>query len=238
MFFKWILKTFYIFTHINLPPLQIKILLADDHSLYLEGLLLLLKENKNFSILDSATNGADAIVIAKKHYKEAAVFLLDLHLPDMNAIDIVSEIRKFTTNLKIILLTHQKGNRYLPKLKKLGISGYLLKNIDKEEFIKALETVANGGEYYSPNITDVTKDEDVYIKSSVIVFNETKDITLSDREKEILVMVCNEKASKEIGELLHISTGTVDTHRKNIMMKLGVTNSVGLVKYALKSKLI
>ena len=218
--------------------MAIKILLADDHSLYLEGLMLLLKENKEFTILDNATDGAGAVAMAKIHHRQTDVFLLDLHLPDMTAIDIVTEIRTFTTDLKIILLTHQKGNRYLTKLKKLGISGYLLKNIDKADFIEAITTVANGGEYYSPNITDVTKDEDVYIKSSVIVFNQTKDITLSDREKEILVMVCNEKASKEIGQLLHISTGTVDTHRKNIMMKLGVTNSVGLVKYALKTKLI
>ncbi|MEQ1552855.1 MAG: response regulator transcription factor [Ferruginibacter sp.] len=217
--------------------MKINILIADDHSLYLEGLKLLLNEN-NITIVDTATNGADAVLIAKKHCQNANLFLLDLHLPDINAIEIVTQIRAFSKNLKIILLTHQKGNRYLPKLKKLGISGYLLKNIDKEEFLNAITTVVNGGEFYSPNITDVTKEEDVYIKSSVIIFNETKDITLSEREKEILVMVCNEKASKEIGELLHISTGTVDTHRKNIMMKLGVTNSVGLVKYALKTKLI
>ncbi|WP_395053935.1 response regulator [Flavobacterium sp.] len=218
--------------------MSIKIILADDHSLYLQGLILILKENENFEILGNANSGCDAIEMAKKFNKEADVFLLDLHLPDMNAIEIVTEIRKFSSDLKIIMLTHQKGNRYLPKLVKLGISGYLLKNIDAKDFIEALTIVANGGEYYSPNITDITKDEDVYIKSSVIIFNETKDIMLSDREKEILVMVCNEKASKEIGELLHISTGTVDTHRKNIMQKLGVTNSVGLVKYALKQRLI
>ena len=218
--------------------MPIKIILADDHSLYLEGLKLLLKENKNFEILGDANSGKDAIALANKHHKTADLLLLDLHLPDMNAIEIVAEIRKFSQDLKIIMLTHQKGNRYLPKLVKLGICGYLLKNIDAKDFIEALTIVANGGEYYSPNITDITKDEDVYIKSSVIIFNETKDIMLSDREKEILVMVCNEKASKEIGELLHISTGTVDTHRKNIMQKLGVTNSVGLVKYALKQKLI
>lgn len=218
--------------------MPIKIILADDHSLYLQGLILLLKENENFEILGNANSGNDAILLAQKHQSEADIFLLDLHLPDMNAIEIVAEIRKFSSALKIVMLTHQKGNRYLPKLVKLGISGYLLKNIDANDFIEALTIVANGGEYYSPNITDITKDEDVYIKSSVIIFNETKDITLSDREKEILVMVCNEKASKEIGELLHISTGTVDTHRKNIMQKLGVTNSVGLVKYALKQRLI
>jgi two-component system, NarL family, response regulator NreC len=218
--------------------MPIKIILADDHSLYLQGLMLLLKENNSFEILGNANSGKDAIALAKKHFEKADIFLLDLHLPDMNAIEIVTEIRKFSQDLKIIMLTHQKGNRYLPKLVKLGISGYLLKNIDSKDFIEALTIVANGGEYYSPNITDITKDEDVYIKSSVIIFNETKDITLSDREKEILVMVCNEKASKEIGELLHISTGTVDTHRKNIMQKLGVTNSVGLVKYALRQKLI
>lgn len=214
------------------------ILIADDHSLYLEGLILLLSSCSDFNILGSANSGKDAIELVKKNYKSTDLLLLDLHLPDMNALEIITNIRAFSKDIRILLLTHQKGNRYLPKLKKLGISGYLLKNIDKDDFLNAVNTVANGGEFYSPNITDLTRDEDVYIKSSVIIFNETKDIVLSDREKEILVMVCNEKSSKEIGDQLFISTGTVDTHRKNIMQKLGVTNSVGLVKYALKSKLI
>ncbi len=214
------------------------LLLIDDHSLFLEGLTLYLKDERDFIISGTATNGHDAINLIKQKGNDNTIILLDLHLPDMNAIEIVTTVRSFNKTIKIILLTHQKGNRYLPKLKKLGIQGYLLKSIDKVEFVNAINNVAKGGSYFSENITDVTKEEDVYIKSSVIVFNETKDIVLSNREKEILVMVCNEKASKEIGELLHISTGTVDTHRKNIMMKLGVTNTVGLVKYALKSKLI
>jgi DNA-binding NarL/FixJ family response regulator len=217
---------------------MINILIADDHSLYVEGLLLILQNQPNFNILGKANNGAEAIDIVQKLHEKADLLLLDLHMPDKNAIEIVTEIKTFTKRLKIIVLTHQKGNRYLPKLNKLGIDGYILKNIDKDDFVNAIQTVVNGGKFYSPNITDVTKEEDVYIKSSVIVFNQTKDIILSEREKEILVMVCNEKASKEIGEILHISTGTVDTHRKNIMMKLGVTNTVGLVKYALKTKLI
>ncbi len=217
---------------------MIKLLLADDHSLYIDGLELLLKNTNSFEVLAKANTGKTAIEMAKSYGIKAHILLLDLHLPDMNAIEIVTNIRSFNPSIKIIILTHQKGNRYLPKLIKLGISGYILKNIDATTFINAIKIIADNGEYFSKNITDITKDEDVYIKSSVIIFNETKDIVLSNREKEILVMVCNELSSAEIAKKLFLSTGTVDTHRKNIMQKLGVTNSVGLVKYALKNRLI
>jgi two-component system, NarL family, response regulator NreC len=217
---------------------MIKILLADDHSLYLDGIELLLKKNNSFEILAKANTGKTAIEMAKQFSSLADIMLLDLHLPDLNAVEILTEIRKFTNTLKVVILTHQKGNRYLPKLKKLGISGYILKNIETNNFTNALEIINNNGAFYSEGITDITKDEDVYIKSSVIIFNETKDIILSEREKEILVMVCNEMSSSEIAKKIFLSTGTIDTHRKNIMMKLGVTNSVGLVKYALKNRLI
>ena len=215
---------------------MISLILADDHSLYIEGLELLLAKGNDFKIITKCNSGAEAISTLKK--KNCDILLLDLHLTDMTGLEVVENVLRFKPEQKIIMLTHQKGSKYLGKLEKLGIKGYLLKNITKEELIKALKIVYDGGTYFSEGIHNITKEEDVYIKSSVIISNESPDVILTPREKEILIHVCNELSSAEIAEKLFISIGTVDTHRKNILQKLGISNTVGLVKFALKHGLI
>jgi DNA-binding NarL/FixJ family response regulator len=215
---------------------MISLILADDHSLYIEGLELLLAKGNEFKIITKCNSGADAISTLKK--KKCDILLLDLHLTDMTGLEVVEEIQKFKPNQKILMLTHQKGSRYLGKLEKLGIKGYLLKNITKEELIKALKIVYDGGTYFSEGIQNITKEEDFYIKSSVILSGDKPEVMLTAREKEILVFVCNELSSAEIAKKLFISIGTVDTHRKNILQKLGISNTVGLVKFALKHGLL
>lgn len=215
---------------------MISLILADDHSLYIEGLELLLAKSNEFKVIAKCNSGDEAISTLKK--KNCNILLLDLHLTDMTGLEVVEEIRKFKPEQKILMLTHQKGSRYLSKLEKLGIKGYLLKNITKEELIKALNIVNEGGTYFSDGIQNITKEEDIYIKSSVILSGESPDEILTTREKEILIYVCNELSSAEIAKKLFISVGTVDTHRKNILQKLGIANTVGLVKFALKHGLL
>ena len=216
---------------------MIKILVADDHSLYLEGLIMLLENNNQYHVLAKANNGADAIAIVAAN-PAAALLLLDLHLPDMNALEIAEQIRKINTTIKIIILTHQKGNRYLPKFKQYNISAYVLKNIEVAELINVINLVCNGGQFYSPDIFETNKDDDFYLKSSVIHFDKKGSPQLTSREIEIVKLICQEKSSSDIAHELFLSTGTVDTHRKNILNKLGVTSTVGLVKYALRNKLL
>ncbi len=214
---------------------MINILVADDHSLYLEGLIMLLEKNKQYHVLAKANNGANAITMVASN-PAAELLLLDLHLPDMNALEIVEQIRKLNTTIKIIILTHQKGNRYLPKFKQYNISAYVLKNIEVVELVNVINIVLSGGQFYSPDIFEVTKDEDFYLKSSVIHFDKKETPQLTTREIEIVKLICQEKSSSDIAAELFISIGTVDTHRKNILNKLGVTSTVGLVKYALRNK--
>lgn len=215
---------------------MITIIIADDHPLYLEGLEMILTKNKELKIEAKCDLGAGAIETLK--IKNCDVLLLDLHMPDMSGLDVIEAIRKFKPLQKIIMLTHQKGSRYLAKLEKLGINGYVLKNVNKEELLKAITTVYNGGFYFTEGIHNITKEEDFYIKSSIIVKDKDPDSILTPREKEILIRVCNEMSSSEIAKELFISAGTVDTHRKNILQKLGISNTVGLVKYALKHDLL
>ena len=216
---------------------MINLLIADDHSLYLEGLNLLLENEPTINVKAKATSGESTIKMVNTNL-DANILLLDLHLQDMNALEIVEQIRSTNNNIKIIILTHQKGNRYLPKLKKFNISSYVLKNIEVQELIAVIKLVNDGGEYYSKDIFEITKEEDFYLKSSVILFDKKESPQLTAREIEIVKLICNEKSSSDIAHELFISTGTVDTHRKNILNKLGVTNTVGLVKYALRNKFL
>jgi two-component system, NarL family, response regulator NreC len=215
--------------------MPIKLLIADDHPLYLDGLKLLLLQSERIEIVSTAQTGAKAIEMESNF--EADVLLLDLHLPDMTGVEVLQQIRKTNSTVKVIILTHQKGSRYLNRLEKLGISGYILKNETTEFLTSAIITVVNGGTCYSDGITKSSLEDELYIKSSVIIAENSKYI-LSERETEVLTLVCKEFSSAEIGKLLFLSTSTIDTHRKNILQKLGVTNTVGLIKYALKHQLI
>jgi len=214
---------------------KISIVLVDDHSLHLEGLELLLKKESNFDIIQTFKNGNSFLDFAKKNTFD--VLLLDLHLPDMDGIAIAEELQKLKHPAKIILLTMQRGGRYLQKAEKLSVKGYILKSSEIETIKKAINTVYLGGEVFEDIGKKISHDEDLQLKSSVIIGDKPENI-LSEREKEILILVCQEFSSAQIADKLFISTGTVDTHRKNILIKLGLTNVVGLVKYALKHNLL
>lgn len=126
---------------------MISLIIADDHPLYLEGLEMLLTKDKEIKIAAKCNLGTEAISVLKK--KNCDVLLLDLHMPDMNGLEAVEEIKKFKPNQKILMLTHQKGSRYLTKLEKLGINGYVLKNATKEDLLTAIKTVHARGTYFT-----------------------------------------------------------------------------------------
>jgi two-component system response regulator NreC len=213
----------------------IRIVLADDHPLYLEGLELLLNSSKDAKVVAKAVDGNAALQMVDGN--EFDVLLLDLHLPGKSGIEVAEILHKEGKKHKIIMLTMQRGGRYVDKLKKLGVSGYLLKSTSLDILLEAIKTVFNGGEIFPEELKEYDHDEAVRLKSSAIVL-ETPDEQLTEREKEILVLVCKEYSSAEIAKKLFISTGTVDTHRKNLLVKLGVSNTVGLVKYAIKHNLL
>lgn len=212
---------------------MIRIFVLEDQELYLEGLILLLRKNKMFNIVGHQSSAEQ--FIQELPGIEADVLLLDVHLPGMDAEKILEHIRQHKPHQKVIYLTMMRGSRFLHKLEKLGFQGYLLKNASIAELTNAIEIVAKGGYYYSPEIESETLHQPDYRQT--ITVNQTHDI-LSDREIEVLQLVCKEYSNAQIAEKLFLSVGTVDTHRKNIISKLGVSNTVGLVKYALKHQLI
>jgi two-component system, NarL family, response regulator NreC len=212
---------------------MIRIFLVDDHEMYLEGLALLLKKQEIFSIVGTSQSGNALITLLPD--LQTDILLLDVQLSDINEEDLIKKIRTIRPQQKIIYLSLMRGTRFIHKLLKYHIQGYVLKNAPTSELINAITVVHNGGTYFSREIDILTNDD--FRNTLTIQESRIKDI-LSKREIEVLKLVCQEFSNSTIAEQLFLSVSTVETHRKNLIAKLGVNNTVGLVKFALKNKLI
>jgi DNA-binding NarL/FixJ family response regulator len=212
---------------------MIKIFITEDQELYLEGLTLLLNNHPQINVCGTAVNATE--LLQKLETVQPEILLLDVHLPDMEAEELLKKIRAIRPTQKIIYLTMMRGTRYIHRLIKHQIQGYLLKNARPDELYTAIEKVQKGEQYFSKDI-DIMGESDF---RSTITINDIKPgEILSKREIEILQLVCKEYSNSEIADKLFLSISTVETHRKNLIAKLGVSNTVGLVKFALKNKLI
>lgn len=213
---------------------MLKVFITDDHELYLEGLVLLLNKQTGIEVIGSAFTGES--LLNQLPNKDIDILLLDVHLPDIGEEELLQKIREIQPSLKILYLTIMRGTRYIHKLLKYDIQGYLLKNTNITELTKALETVGEGNKYFSKEINILDTNQD--FRNTVTIEDKKVDEILSKREIEVLTLICKEYSNSEIAKKLFLSVSTVETHRKNLIAKLGVNNTVGLVKFALKNKLI
>ena len=213
---------------------MIRVFITDDHEIYLEGLALLLNKQEGIEVTGTATSGKELLGCVQKGL-EADVLLLDVYLPDMPEEEIVQQIRAAYPDLRIVYLTLLRGTRYVHKLAKYNIQGYILKNASLDELLVALRSVHDGGRYFSKEIHIGDRDED--FRNTITIEDRQIDEILSRRELEVLRLICKEYSNAEIAEKLFLSVSTVETHRKNLIAKLGVNNTVGLVKFALRNNL-
>lgn len=213
---------------------MLKVFITDDHELYLEGLVLLLNKQQGIQVVGSALTGKE--LLQKLPQVEVDILLLDVHLPDTGEEELLKKIRSLHPDLKILYLTIMRGTRYIHKLIRHDIHGYILKNTSIEELVKALNSVKEGKKYFSKEINIIDTDQD--FRNTVTIEDKKVDEILSKREIEVLTLICKEYSNSEIAEKLFLSVSTVETHRKNLIAKLGVNNTVGLVKFALRNNLI
>lgn len=212
---------------------MIKIFVTDDQELYLEGLCLLLDKQPGLKVVGSCRSGN--ALLSQIPSLDIDVLLLDVNLPDIEEEVLLKGIREQKPDLKVLYLTMMRGTRYIHKLTKLGIQGYLLKNAGIEELKKAIETVASGQQFFSREV-NIADDDD--FRNTITIGDRQIGEILSKREIEILKLICKEFSNAEIAGKLFLSISTVETHRKNLISKLGVNNTVGLVKFAIKNNLI
>jgi two-component system, NarL family, response regulator NreC len=218
----------------DLDGVMIKLYITDDQELYLEGLTLLLNKQEGLSVAGTSLTGHG--LLERLSDLDIDLLLLDVHLSDINEEELIVKIRGIKPDLKIIYLTMMRGTRFIHKLAKHRIHGYVLKNASIEELKEAIRIVAEGGEYFSKDINITDSDQD--FRLTITLGDKKVDEILSKREIEILTLICKEFSNADIAAKLFLSISTVETHRKNLIAKLGVNNTVGLVKFALKNKLI
>jgi two-component system, NarL family, response regulator NreC len=209
---------------------NINIALVDDHEIFRKGLEEVLSKTGHFKVTLSLS-GADEL-FSELPLKAIDILILDLQLPNYQPDDILKEIRKAQPDLKILYLTLIRGNKYFNKLSKIGFEGYILKDSPIEELKKAIIQVAEGGTYFGERYGN-----EEGLNTTTIPADKILNL-LSNREMEVLKLVAQELSSSQIAARLFVSVSTVDSHRKNMMVKLGVDNIVGLIKIAISNNLI
>ena len=212
---------------------MINILIADDHQLVLDGIHLMIEGEEDMQVVAKANNGKEAVEAVKT--MQIDVVLMDLNMPIMNGLDATKIIHASNPKIKILGLSMLNDLKLIRKLLDYGASGYLLKNSSKDEVINAIRTVHNGSQYFDQSTLNalITNKVDNDTKKSKSLFPK-----LSRREKEILQLIIDEHTSIEIAEKLFISSGTVETHRRNIINKLGVRNTAGMIRVVLEYDLL
>jgi DNA-binding NarL/FixJ family response regulator len=211
-----------------------RLLLVDDHQIILDSLSLLFSSIPNIEIAGIVNESRKVKTFLENN--EVDIVITDLNMPQMSGIDLTLQIKEFFPKVKVLLLTMVEDAPHIREAIKAGVNGYVLKKAGKDELEKAILSLIAGKKYYSEAVIDelaATKDEED--------LNEAQPETmlhLTSREIEILKLVAQELPSNKIGEMLFISMATVETHRRNLMQKLGSKTSIGLVKYAIKHGLI
>ncbi|WP_256757410.1 response regulator transcription factor [Cohnella sp. WQ 127256] len=214
---------------------MVKILLVDDHAVVRSGLKLLLDGKNDMSVIGEAADGDEAIQTAMELRPD--VVLMDLNMPHgKDGLTATTELKKLLPDVAVLVLTMHDDDEYLFRAIHAGASGYILKSAPHEELVTAIQSVATGNAYLYPIATKRLMTE--YIEK--IKKGETPSTyeTLSDREKEVLALIAKGYSNKEISEQLILSVKTVESHKSNLMGKLGLKTRPDLVKYALKKGLL
>lgn len=212
---------------------MINILLADDHKLVIDGIRLMLENEVDLQCIAEANNGQEVLIILEKEAVD--VILLDINMPILNGLEAMKKIRQQFPAVKVLALSMLQEVALIKKMIKNGADGYLLKNAGKEEVIHAIREVQQGRKYYSSEVSAIIMDSLSERKKQIAKSPFPK---LSRREKQVMQLIIDEYTTQEIADKLFISIGTVETHRRNMLIKLGARNSIGLVRICLEYGLL
>ena len=212
----------------------IKYAIADDHKLFRKGIIAVLEDSPGFKLVLEAQNGRELLNNLNKAKPD--IILLDLRMPEMDGIETTVEIRKQNEDVKIIIVTMLDDEKYVIHLMEVGANGYLLKNAEPEEIKTAITTAYENGYYFNDYVNKALLKRVVHKNQLKPVFNN--NIELTNREIEVLKLICNEQTANEISKLIFLSPRTVEGIRTKLLEKIGVKNTAGLVMYAVKNRLV
>ena len=211
---------------------MIRILLADDHLLLVEGLRSLLERHSNVEISGVARDGIEAVSLAFQHHPN--IILMDISMPQLNGLDATRKILRDLPDTNIIMLSMHADRRYIEEALRLGARGYMLKESATRELLEAITQVQKGGLYFSESVRDQVLHDYV---DSIRDIGKPPSSPLSVREREVLQLLAEGKATRDIAGVLNVSIKTIESHRKQIMDKLRLYSIAELTKYAVREGL-
>lgn len=206
----------------------LKIYIVDDHQMLIDGLKALLTDEKHISLVGESTSARIALKEVAEYRPD--IVLTDINMPEMDGIELTREIKRQQPEVKVIALSMYGERETISDMLKAGVSAYILKNTGKQELLKAIEKVASGGTFFSDEVS--AEMMRVYPEQAA------KEISLSQREIEVIELIAQEYTNARIAEALFISERTVETHRKNIFRKTDTKSVIGLLKYCVDKRII
>jgi DNA-binding NarL/FixJ family response regulator len=212
---------------------MIQILIADDHKVFRDGIISILEDVEGIKVVGEAGDGREVMRLIPEALPD--LILMDITMGDTNGIQTTRLVKEKYPGIKVLVLSMHSESAYIVKMLEAGASGYLLKDAGSTEMINAIKTVASGDTYYSSQVSSILVQ---HFTKGTRPKQSVEGIPLTGREIEVLRLIAEEYSNPEIAEKLFISPRTVDTHRRNLLEKLGVKNTAGLVKYAMKHGLI
>ncbi|MFY0598462.1 MAG: response regulator transcription factor [Cyclobacteriaceae bacterium] len=220
---------------------MIRVALADDHEIVRHGIKMILEDDPEIQVIWEASDGQEAM--DKMNEENPDVLVVDIRMPMLTGLEVTQKLKQADPSTKIIMLTMHDDSEYILKSMEYGADGYLLKDTSKSEFNKAIRMVQNGQKYFSGDISNTIVD--FYLHNGLKDYNTTKgaeddsaDYQLTRREKEILSLIYEGVSNKDVAEKLGKSVRTVETHRFNIMKKLGVSNITELLKKVERERIL
>lgn len=210
--------------------MSITVLLADDHAMVRDGLKLLLESQQDITVVGLASNGREAVKLARKHAPD--VVLLDIAMPELNGIEAAQKIREALPRTRIIILSMHATSEHVYRALKAGADGYLLKESAGAEVVLAVRAAYGGRRYLSEKIAAAV--HGMHLSEGGAAALKSPLESLSEREREVLQFVVEGRSSAEIASAINLSPKTVETYRSRIMQKLDVHDVAGLVKFALQ----
>lgn len=202
-------------------------MIADDHSMFREGVIALLAEEKDLTIVAEAASGTEVLELLQQH--KVDVLLLDIEMAGMDGFDTMRQLRQLTNAPSVLVVSMHRSPQFIKKILQGGAAGYVHKDAGKATLVKAVHQIVDTGKYYTPEVAQLLVES--YQQA-------TPSVQLSKREKEVITHICNGLTTREIAEQLFLSKHTIESHRQNILLKLGLKNSTALVKYAVQNGLV
>ena len=208
------------------------LIIADDHKMFIDGLMSILKEAPEFSVTLTAKNGVQVVkYLDINGVEDLHLLITDLSMPEMDGIELNKIVKEKYASLKTLVVSMHIDGGMIDRLIRSNVDGYVPKNAEKEELLTAIRTIVSGKKYFSAEVKRAYTD-------AMFENKRQEEVALTEREKEVLKLIAEENTTQEIADQLYLSKHTIESYRKNLISKLNVKNLAGLTKHAIKMGLL